>query len=118
MIRPWMLAAAAIGVGAQACVADPPIQERTISVKGKASPRPLPDRTPAPAPERTYSPIVPQDHVGTIAGNGSAGFADGRGWDARFFEPHGLAVDAEGNAYVADSENHAVRKLQLAPPRP
>ncbi|MBK8477077.1 MAG: SMP-30/gluconolactonase/LRE family protein [Opitutaceae bacterium] len=40
-----------------------------------------------------------------------SGTTDGQGTAARFFEPAGLARDAAGNLYVADSRNHTVRKL-------
>ncbi|MBK7579377.1 MAG: hypothetical protein IPI67_04140 [Myxococcales bacterium] len=47
--------------------------------------------------------------VSTLAGDGKPGFADGPA--PRFREPAGLAVDAQGNVFVADRGNHAVRKL-------
>src|SRR5688572_10204665 len=49
--------------------------------------------------------------VVTVAGNGTLGFADGNIADARFYQPTGVAVDAAGNIYVADSENHRIRKI-------
>jgi DNA-binding beta-propeller fold protein YncE len=48
--------------------------------------------------------------VSTLAG-GSEGFADGAGAAARFHTPSGLALDGEGNLYVADTGNHAIRKV-------
>ncbi len=47
----------------------------------------------------------------TIAGDGQAGRADGR--PGRFHEPMGIAV-AGGMAYVADTNNHAVRMVDLS----
>src|SRR5688500_16983903 len=47
--------------------------------------------------------------VTTLAG-GTAGSVDGTGAAARFLSPNGLAVDATGNVYVADTANHAIRK--------
>jgi len=49
--------------------------------------------------------------VTTLAGNaGKSGDANGTGATARFNRPIGIAVDAVGNLYVADSENHTIRK--------
>jgi sugar lactone lactonase YvrE len=48
--------------------------------------------------------------VTTVAGDGP-GFADGPGRDARFRTPSGLAVDAAGGVIVADTGNHAIRRL-------
>ena len=47
----------------------------------------------------------------TFAGNAGYGSADGTGNDARFYQPAGAAVDTAGNIFVADSENHTIRKV-------
>jgi sugar lactone lactonase YvrE len=53
--------------------------------------------------------------VTTIAGfPRSGGAADGTGNVARFYNPNGLAVDAAGNIYVADTGNNAIRKVTQA----
>jgi streptogramin lyase len=53
--------------------------------------------------------------VTTLAGAaGSCDMADGAGADARFCSPAALALDGAGGLYVADSLNHAVRKLDLS----
>jgi hypothetical protein len=49
--------------------------------------------------------------VSTLAGSRKAGFADGASGDARFSNPGGLAIDAEGNVLVADEGNHCIRKI-------
>jgi len=54
--------------------------------------------------------ITPEGNVSTIAG-GTEGFADGVGAAARFNTPSGLAVDAKGVVYVADTANHAIRRV-------
>jgi sugar lactone lactonase YvrE len=52
--------------------------------------------------------------VTTIAGDGTYDYADGAGTAARFDVPFGITVDAAGNLYVADSNNHRIRKIDPA----
>ncbi|GAA5121981.1 choice-of-anchor D domain-containing protein [Luteolibacter yonseiensis] len=49
--------------------------------------------------------------VTNLAGTGEAGFNEGAGSVARFRFPYGLTLDAAGNVYVADSDNHRIRKV-------
>jgi hypothetical protein len=50
--------------------------------------------------------------VTTLAGTaGESGIADGTGAAARFDRPKGITVDTAGNLYVADQNNHTVRKI-------
>lgn len=49
--------------------------------------------------------------VTTLAGGKDAGFADGAGADAKFASPRDVAIDASGNCYVADTNNHSIRKI-------
>ena len=50
-----------------------------------------------------------------LAGNGSALYADGQGTtSASFNTPIGIAVDAAGNAFVADTLNHRIRALTFS----
>jgi sugar lactone lactonase YvrE len=55
--------------------------------------------------------ITPDGTVSTLAGSGIAGAADSTGTKASFDGPAGLAVDATGNVYVADSNNNLIRKI-------
>ncbi len=47
-----------------------------------------------------------------IAGNGETGRGDGIFKDASFLHPQGMALQGD-NLYVADTENHLIRKLDL-----
>ena len=47
----------------------------------------------------------------TLAGTGTAGYGDGAALDATFRSPSDVAVDSAGNVYVADTGNHAVRRI-------
>ena len=47
--------------------------------------------------------------VTTLAGNGTAGYADGTGAAATFYNPYAIAVDGSGNLYVADYNNNEIR---------
>ncbi len=50
--------------------------------------------------------------VSTLAGDGVAGFADGPAAQARFDAPMGVAVDASGRVYVADTYNDRIRVIE------
>jgi len=51
--------------------------------------------------------------VSILAGS-TAGDRDGMGEDAWFHRPSGIAADAVGNLYVADRNNHRIRKITSA----
>jgi len=55
--------------------------------------------------------ITPDKEVSIFAGAGTKGFAEGKGTAAKFNRPVGLCVDSQNNLYVADSENHLIRKI-------
>ena len=51
--------------------------------------------------------------VSTLAGSGTPGHANGVGTAAQFNGPIGIAV-SEGTLYVADSDNHRIRAIDIA----
>src|SRR5450830_1871608 len=55
--------------------------------------------------------IAPDGTVTTIAGGKRAGMADGAAAQALFDTPTGIALGAAGELYIADTANHAIRKL-------
>jgi sugar lactone lactonase YvrE len=60
----------------------------------------------------TIRKIAAGGAVTTLAGTaGSSGSSDGTGAGAQFNAPDGVAVDAIGNIYVADTRNDTIRKI-------
>jgi streptogramin lyase len=60
----------------------------------------------------TIRKVTPAGVVTTLAGlAGNAGSANGTGSAARFNYPLGVAVDTNGNVYVADWGNNSIRKV-------
>jgi gliding motility-associated-like protein len=58
--------------------------------------------------------ITPAGDVTTLAGSGAPGAVNANGASASFNNPRGIAVDAQGNVYVADRSNNLVRKITPA----
>ena len=66
--------------------------------------------------------VTEQGEASVLAGGGYSqdgdwlvgGYADGKGQAAKFNEPSGLAIDAAGNVYVADTGNQRIRKIDAA----
>jgi DNA-binding beta-propeller fold protein YncE len=56
---------------------------------------------------------IENGRVRTIAGGGEPGFRDGRGAEARFDTPCGIAVGADGSLLIADTGNHRIRRVTL-----
>jgi sugar lactone lactonase YvrE len=62
--------------------------------------------------DNTVRSITADGDVRTLAGSpGQSGYKDGTGTDARFARPKGVAIDAKGDLYVADSQNNLIRHL-------
>jgi uncharacterized protein (TIGR03437 family) len=53
--------------------------------------------------------------ISTVAGNGTAGYSGdgGPAVKAQLTGPQGVAVDAAGNLYIADTENNLIREVTL-----
>jgi serine/threonine protein kinase, bacterial len=90
------------GVGAKAVITSP----RGVAVDAKGN------VYVADTDNDAIRKITADGTVTTIAGKiGESGTQDGPGATARFSGPRGLAVDKDGNIYVADSDNGAIRKI-------
>lgn len=57
--------------------------------------------------------VAPGGVISTIAGTGTNGFSGdgGPATSARLNKPVGLACDSAGNVYVADTNNHVIRRI-------
>jgi sugar lactone lactonase YvrE len=55
--------------------------------------------------------VTPAGVVTTFAGNGTGGFANGKGTAAIFNHPWGIAIDSKNNIYVGDEYNNMIRKI-------
>ena len=55
--------------------------------------------------------ITKDGHTSTVAGTGNYGSQDGNGPTATFSAPQGIAIDATGVLYVADSGCNKIRKI-------
>jgi hypothetical protein len=54
--------------------------------------------------------------ITTVAGNGNGTYAGdgGAATNASLYRPKGVALDAYGNLYIADTYNHRIREVQLS----
>jgi sugar lactone lactonase YvrE len=56
--------------------------------------------------------VTPEGDVTTLAGLArQMGFRDGRGSGARFHCPYSPTVDANGDIFLSDSDNHVIRRI-------
>ncbi len=62
--------------------------------------------------------VSPDGTIGTVAGGGRFGFSGdgGLATSASVRGPHGVAVDAAGNLYIADTFNERIRKVLATAP--
>lgn len=89
-LRPALVAAVGLAIVALVAV---------VSVRATAAPRPS-------APSQVSFAIY--------AGDGVSGHVNGPGATARFAGQFGLAVDAAGTLYVADTGNHRIRQISTS----
>jgi sugar lactone lactonase YvrE len=57
--------------------------------------------------------VTPAGVISTVAGTGMLGFSGdgGPATSAQLWNPYGVAVDSNGDLYIADTSNHRVRKV-------
>jgi trimeric autotransporter adhesin len=57
--------------------------------------------------------VDPSGVISTIAGNSNVGYSGdgGAATAAKLYYPLGVAVDGSGNVYIADEDNHRIRKV-------
>lgn len=73
----------------------------------------LPDQVPPPPGGCRIIKVAPDRSVSVVAGTGTCGFSGdgGPAVGAQLDNPEGLAVDAAGNLYIADSHNYRIRRI-------
>jgi DNA-binding beta-propeller fold protein YncE len=100
--------------GPFAAVRLPELPAGPLSFPGKVLADPVAERLYIADTNHNRILITTLDGEGVqVIGSGDAGFADGSAAQARFNHPQGLTLDA-GRLYVADTENHAIRQVELA----
>ena len=66
-----------------------------------------------PSPNNS-TPVTNNSQVTTLAGNGNKGISNGLGTQSSFNFPTDVVSDISGNIFVADQENHVIRKISPA----
>ncbi len=92
---------------------DGPVANARFSNPWKSAVDPLGNIYVADRDNHRIRKISTDGMVTTVAGSGS-GFADGAAATAKFNQPIDVAVDAQGNIFVADNSNHRIRKITPA----
>jgi hypothetical protein len=57
------------------------------------------------------TPVPKKYYVSTLAGTGQPGFVNGPDSSSQFHNPWTIAVDNQGNVFVGDQQNFAIRKI-------
>lgn len=126
----WLVASLLSASSAVACSAILGFEERTLdpnAAAGDASNESSPNDaasdgkgdapvgSPGAPADVIVAPVPVLGNVTTLAGSGTATWTDGTGAAASFNHPYGIAVSpVDGNVYVADGDNHRIRKLTVA----
>lgn len=79
-------------------------------------PPPSPPPPPPPPPSPSPPPPPPRGYIYTVAGNGSGAYAGdgGPATTASLYIPYDVALDTEGNLYIADNYNNVIRKVNIS----
>lgn len=62
-----------------------------------------------PGPDGNYAKGI----LETIAGSGGKGYAEGKGLNTKFNEPDDVLVYDDNTLYIADAQNHIIRKIAI-----
>ena len=122
-------------IASATATASPPTTSAAVSVPATATHTaspvpPTPTITPTPVPPtatpilltptRTPSPtpvaLAAAGKISTVAGNGTSGFSGdgGSATSAQVNFPFDIAADSSGNLFIADQNNHRIRKVDTS----